>query len=151
MSLTGFSGVPLAVRIKVTKRARLRLWIATRITAVAAWVIRCGRAIALDLDTASPDLTDEGLPRALSVSERYKGYHRHAAVVGQNLIVRLDGVEQQDVIAYDIDAGIVTRYARNAGCNLRQVRLGEKAMDDFVIERHRGVVTVERQSSTPAE
>ena len=46
------------------------------------------------------------IPRALSVDSRDYDWN-----VGARLNIRLDGVVQDRVVAYDIDAGTIIRYA----------------------------------------
>ncbi|MHA0333674.1 hypothetical protein [Sphingomonas aquatilis] len=58
-------------------------------------------------------------------------------VLGSSLTVRVDGVEQRNVISYDVDAGVVRRYREVAGHYVF-----DPDTEDAVEEDVHGTVTV---------
>jgi hypothetical protein len=56
----------------------------------------------------------------------------------RRLIISLDDVERTDVVAYDVECGIVTRYAKDGAGNLKVCR----ATGEAITEEARGEVVV---------
>lgn len=137
----------LSIHLVVTGvvRTRLRLWLGLRIIRLATWVIGCG----IDIQFKGKDdigVTADGLPRALSIYEHHRGYQPDALLIGADLVIKLDGVERSDVVAYDIDAGRVVQFVRSADGSMNSATLnGPPHMYHF-----KGVVTVERAHGRPA-
>lgn len=78
------------------------------------------------------------IPAALSAFPGMKGFRREAAQISAQIDVLLDGEPQSNVIAYDIDAGTVTRFT---GSTDGMVSL-KRAKDPANHERLTGTVTV---------
>lgn len=116
------------VELRLSGMSRLRLRIAAAIIRLAALI---GGFTANVRTEDAIGVTADGIPRALSVSQLHRGYRDDAAVIGAQIVVRLDGVEQHEVIAYDMDQGRVSRM----------VGLGTSLVAHHV----KGVVTVERK------
>lgn len=72
------------------------------------------------------------IPCRLSVRSADYGHD-----LGASLTIRVDGVEQRNVISYDVDAGVVRRYREVAGHYVF-----DPDTEDAVEEDIRGIVTV---------
>ena len=133
--------VTIRVRFGAGRLARIK--VASWMLYVVAWIAGCNVDVSMGEDDVG--LTTDGLPRALSTCPRFKGYREDAWRDGMGLTIRLDGVEQRDVVSYDIDADRVSSYVRNDEDLLRLARLGGEDVEGVMIYHQRGIVTVERK------
>ncbi len=132
----------MSLRVRFSGVAGLRLKISAAVVRIASLIGGFG----VEFEPMQEDLefTDEGCPRALSILPGHKCYRHDALDFGGDLTIMLDGVEQQDVVAYDIDAGRVSRYSRGEDRSLQIERLGDDGFAGLVVEHLRGAVTVGR-------
>lgn len=119
------------VELRLTGMSRLRVRIAAAIIRFAACV---GGFTANVRTEEAIGVTADGIPRALSTSHLHRGYRDDATVIGAQIVVMLDGVQQHEVIAYDMDHGRVSKM----------VPFGST----FVMHHFKGVVTVEFGAGT---
>ena len=138
---------PLAAftfRMRLVGLVPIRLRLASAVVVLAAWI--AGRPIAFDLKLDEQlQFNSDGLPRALSLIDGYKGHSVYAAEHGANLLICLDGAELHDVVAYDIDRGFVVMYVRNEKQKFTLARMGELSFEEVMIQKYKGNVTVERK------
>lgn len=83
-------------------------------------------------------ISAQAIPRQLSIFPNYPGYRIEALGSCSMLEISLDGVVQKAVLAYDIDAGTVTRYATDAKGEYRL----NKRCDRIIVEQVDGTVDV---------
>jgi hypothetical protein len=120
----------IRVRIDGARRMKARIWLGCQLFRFAGWVIGCrvviamGDGAAVKLD-ACPEfdakVSDHGWRRQAPVSVP-AGVPRRASIydkdfdheLGRRIEVYLDGKLQGMVVAYDVDAGTVTRHAPDA-------------------------------------
>lgn len=133
----------ITLRVRFARLAGFRVRLAALVMRVAARVAGCD--IESDAGDDEIQFTWDGLPRALSIIEGYKGYRRDAIDHALGLLIRLDGVEQRDVVSFDIDAKRVSNYVRDDHDQFRLARMGSSGVEGAMIYHHKGVVTVERR------
>jgi len=136
----------ITLRVRFARLAGARLWLAICIMRLAGLVAGCPIDIGADGDQ-DLEFTTDGLPRALSLIEGHKGFRRDAPAFGIDVVVKLDGVQQDLVLSYDIDAGRVSVYPSADAEFIKLSRVGEDADGGLAIVHRKGVVTVERKLS----
>ena len=92
------------VRVTGMPALRVRLWLGTQLLKLAGAVIGC----ILDVTFGPRPVTydKDGIPRRYGID--VPGYDHELA---ERLAVFLDGVEQEMVVSYDVDANEVTRWS----------------------------------------
>ena len=136
----------ITLRVRFARLAGARLSLAICIMRFAGIVAGCAIEIGTDGDQ-DLEFTEDGLPRALSLIEGHKGFRRDAPKYGIGTVVKLDGVEQERVLSYDIDAGRVSVYPDVEAGFIKLSRVGEDADGGLAIVHRKGVVTIERKPS----
>lgn len=82
-------------------------------------------------------MTQWPIPTKLSCDPAYAGYRPDAIDIGWALSVRLDGVDQKMVVAYDLIEQCIVRVRQDEAGNF--MRDGE----DVALEKVRGLVEVD--------
>ncbi|NML88746.1 hypothetical protein HHL26_06650 [Sphingobium sp. TB-6] len=96
----------ITLRFRFVRITRLRLWLASRAVGLVGLIAGCHTIVEAD-EKAEP--IGAAIPMRLSVDD-----HDFYRSVGTRLVVYLDGAAQDGVTAYDIEAGTVERYVRDA-------------------------------------
>lgn len=78
------------------------------------------------------------IPRALSITEGDEHWRPDCFVIGRTLEISLDGVKQEKVISYDMDAGEVKRIAVD---EQGQIKI-DRELEEVITETVQGEVTV---------
>jgi hypothetical protein len=74
-----------------------------------------------------------------AIPTRMSAYdHNYDPEFARRLMISLDDIEQSDVIAYDVECGIVTRYAKDDRGNV----VVSEASGELITEEARGEVVV---------
>lgn len=134
----------ITLRVRFARLAGARLWLAMLIMRLAGFVSGCAMEVSTDGDQEL-EFSPDGIPRALSTLEGYKGFRRDAADYGRGLIIKLNGAEVDRAFAYDIDAGRVSAYASTDDGSLKLATYTDTGAGTIAVEHHKGVVTVERK------
>jgi hypothetical protein len=140
-------GVTINVRLKGAAVAALRTRAGIALMGFAARIIGCDVAFNTESDEAI-EVSEAGIPRALSTVERFRGYRRNAVGIAEGLLVMSNGEVQHDVVSFDIDANRVSRYDRTTSGHLMLASMGDDAVEQLVIKHVRGAVTVWRKHAT---
>lgn len=92
------------VRVTGMPVLRVRLWLGTQLLKLARAVIGCMMDVTFGPRPVTYD--KDGIPQRYSID--MQGYDHELA---QRLAVFLDGVEQDKVVAYDVEAGMIERFS----------------------------------------
>lgn len=92
------------VRVTGMPALRVRRWLGTQLLKLAGAVIGCIMDVTFGPRPVTYD--KDGTPRRYGVD--VPEYDHELA---QRLVVFLDGVEQDKVVSYDVDAGVVERFS----------------------------------------